>query len=238
MGKEGMEGAHFATIPTMQQADTRFEPSTRSAAGRAAPAAVVRELGRVDYEPTWRAMQALTTQRAEGTADELWVLEHPPVYTLGVAGRAQHLPRVANGIPVVKTDRGGQITYHGPGQVVIYLLLDLRRRGLTVRPLVRLMEHAVIDLLDGYGIAAKGRTDAPGVYVDEGKIAALGLRIRDGCCYHGLAFNVAMDLAPFHAIDPCGYPGLTVTQARDLGVADDVKVIGRALARHLLRRLS
>jgi lipoyl(octanoyl) transferase len=197
----------------------------------------VREMGCVEYEPTWRAMQAFTSGRAADTADEIWVLEHPPVYTLGVAGRSQHLPRVANGIPVVRTDRGGQITYHGPGQAVIYLLLDLRRRGLTVRPLVRLMEDAVIDWLDGRGIAAERRADAPGVYVRGAKIAALGLRIRNGCSYHGLAFNVSMDLAPFHAIDPCGYAGLEVTQARDLGIPGDAALIGRGLARSVLERL-
>lgn len=216
----------------MQQAQALAEaPVVRARAPR------VREMGRVEYEPTWRAMQAFTTDRVAGTADELWVLEHPPVYTLGVAGRSQHLPRVANGIPVVRTDRGGQITYHGPGQAVIYLLLDLRRRGLSVRPLVRLMEQAVIDWLGGHGIAAQGRADAPGVYVKGAKIAALGLRIRNGCSYHGLAFNACMDLAPFRAIDPCGFPGLGVTQARDLGIAGDAALIGRGLARSLLEKL-
>jgi len=197
----------------------------------------VRRLGRAEYEPTWRAMQAFTTQRGADSADELWLLEHPPVYTLGVAGRTEHLPRVANGIPVVRTDRGGQITYHGPGQVVLYLLLDLRRRGLSVRPLVRIMEQAVIDLLAAYSVAAAGRDEAPGVYVDGAKIAALGLRIRNNCCYHGLAFNVDMDLSPFHAIDPCGYSGLAVTQARDLGMVDGAELLGEKLVRHLLDRL-
>src|SRR5690606_18498332 len=158
-----------------------------------------------------------TAERSALTPDELWLVEHPPVYTLGIATRPEHLPRVANGIPVVRSDRGGQITYHGPGQVVLYLLLDLRRLGLTVRPLVRRMEQAVIDLLAGYGVEAEGRPDAPGVYVRGGaKIAALGLRIRNGCCYHGIALNVDMDLSPFHAIDPCGARGLAVTQTRDL----------------------
>ena len=197
----------------------------------------MRKLGRAEYEPTWRAMQEFTAQRGADSADELWLLEHPPVYTLGVAGRAEHLPRVANGIPVVKTDRGGQITYHGPGQVVLYLLLDLRRRGLSVRPLVRIMEQAVIALLAGYRLAAAGRNEAPGVYVGGAKIAALGLRIRNHCCYHGIAFNVDMDLSPFHAIDPCGYPGLAVTQARDLGMVDGLELLGDKLVRHLLDRL-
>ncbi len=182
-------------------------------------------------------MQAFTAQRHAGTPDEIWVLQHPPVYTLGIAGKAEHLPRAANGIPVVKIDRGGQITYHGPGQVVIYLLLDMRRRAITVRPLVRMMEQAVIDLLAEYGTAAQGRIAAPGVYVGEAKIAALGLRISKGCCYHGLALNVDMDLTPFHAINPCGYPGLEVTQMRDLGIADTPELVAAKLTQHLLRVL-
>jgi len=217
----------------MTEVAAHSRPSTHFAA----PDVRVLRLGRAEYVPTWRAMQAFTTQRGADSADELWLLEHPPVYTLGVAGRTEHLPRVANGIPVVRTDRGGQITYHGPGQVVLYLLLDLRRRGLSVRPLVRIMEQAVIDLLAAYGVAAAGRHEAPGVYVDGAKIAALGLRIRNNCCYHGLAFNVDMDLSPFHAIDPCGYSGLAVTQARDLGMADGAELLGEKLVRHLLDRL-
>jgi len=201
------------------------------------PAAAVRELGLVAYEPTWRAMQKFTAQRGADTPDELWLLQHPPVYTLGIAGKAEHLPRADNGIPVVKIDRGGQITYHGPGQVVIYLLLDMRRRGLSVRPLVRLMERAVIDLLAEHGITAQGRVAAPGVYVGEAKIAALGLRIKNGCCYHGLALNVDMDLSPFHAINPCGYAGLEVTQLRNLGIGDTPELAGAKLIRHLLRVL-
>lgn len=201
------------------------------------PVTAVRELGVVDYEPTWRAMQAFTAQRGAGTPDEIWVLQHPPVYTLGVAGKAEHLPRAANGIDVVKIDRGGQITYHGPGQVVIYLLLDMRRRAITVRPLVRKMEQAVINLLAEYGIAAQGRVDAPGVYVGAAKIAALGLRISKGCCYHGLALNVDMDLTPFQVINPCGYPGLEVTQTRDLGITDTADQVAAKLKLHLLRVL-
>jgi len=201
------------------------------------PAAAVRELGLVAYEPTWRAMQEFTAQRGADTPDELWLLQHPPVYTLGIAGKAEHLPRADNGIPVVKIDRGGQITYHGPGQVVIYLLLDMRRRGLSVRPLVRLMERAVIDLLAEHGITAQGRVAAPGVYVGEAKIAALGLRIKNGCCYHGLALNVDMDLSPFHAINPCGYAGLEVTQLRNLGIGDTPELAGAKLIRHMLRVL-
>ena len=197
----------------------------------------VRRLGRLEYEPSWRAMQEFTAQRGNDAADELWLTEHPPVYTLGVAGRAEHLPRTNNGVPVIKVDRGGQITYHGPGQVVLYVLLDLRRRGLGVRALVRMMENAVIDLLADRGITAEGRVEAPGVYVNGAKIAALGLRVKNGCSYHGLAFNVDMDLSPFHAIDPCGYSGLAVTQARDLGIAGTTESLGEELAGHLQRIL-
>jgi lipoyl(octanoyl) transferase len=198
---------------------------------------LVKHLGCVDYLPTWHAMKDFTAGRTDSTPDEAWVLQHPPVYTAGIATRALHLPRLANGIPVVNTDRGGQITYHGPGQIVVYLLLDMRRRGLSVRPLVRLMENAVIDLLREYAIAARGRSDAPGVYVDDAKIAALGLRIRNGCCYHGLALNVAMDLCPYRAIDPCGYPGLEVTQTRDLGITATPHVLGDKLIQFLRARL-
>jgi lipoyl(octanoyl) transferase len=197
----------------------------------------LRRLGHADYETAWREMREFTARRTEDTTDELWLVEHPPVYTLGVAGRSAHLPRVDNGIPVVKVDRGGQITYHGPGQVVLYLLLDLRRRGLGVRTLVRMMERAVIDLLGSFGVAAEGRVEAPGVYVGGAKIAALGLRVRNGCCYHGIAFNVDMDLSPFRVIDPCGYSGLAVTQAHDLGIAATPDVLGEELARHMLRVL-
>ena len=197
----------------------------------------VRRLGRVDYEPTWRAMQDFTARRAADTPDELWLLQHPPVYTLGIAGRPEHLPRVDNGIPVIRSDRGGQITYHGPGQLVVYLLLDLRRRGLSVRPLVRMMEQAVIDLLADFGVTAAGRVAAPGVYVGSAKLAALGLRIKHGCCYHGLALNVDMNLSPFHAINPCGYPGLQVTQTRNLGINASLDTLREDLAQHLLRQL-
>lgn len=197
----------------------------------------VKALGLVEYEPTWRAMQAYTGDRGRDAPDEIWMLEHPAVYTLGIAGKTEHLPRIANGIRVVRTDRGGQITYHGPGQLVAYLLLDMRRRALSVRGLVRRMEAAVIDLLREYGIASHGREDAPGVYVGSAKIAALGLRIRNGCCYHGIALNIDMDLAPFHAINPCGYPGLEVTQLRDLGVSEPMPEVGTRLSRHLVRNL-
>jgi lipoyl(octanoyl) transferase len=201
------------------------------------PLPVVKRLGRADYFSTWRAMQDFTAARIATTPDELWLVQHPPVYTLGVAAKAEHLPRLDNGIPVIRTDRGGQITYHGPGQLVVYLLLDLRRRKLSVRPLVRIMEHAVIDLLFDYGIEASGRVDAPGVYVGNAKIAALGLRVKNGCCYHGLALNADMDLSPFYAINPCGYPGLEVTQTRALGITDSMQCLGDKLTRRLIARL-
>jgi lipoyl(octanoyl) transferase len=182
-------------------------------------------------------MRDFTLQRTADTRDEMWIVQHPAVYTLGVATRSEHLPRIDNGIPVVKTDRGGQITYHGPGQLVVYLMLDMQRLKITVRPLVRLMENAVIDLLAEYAVAANSRTDAPGVYVGDAKVAALGLRIRNGRCYHGVALNIDMDLEPFYAIDPCGYPGLGVTQARALGIVDSVDVVADKLTGYLQRRL-
>lgn len=179
-------------------------------------------LGRTDYLATWRAMQGFTAARTDSTDDEIWLTEHPPIYTLGLAGRREHLLR-DTGIPVLKVDRGGQITYHGPGQVVVYVMLDLKRYGIGVRKLVRTIETSVIQLLDSYDIKAYGRTDAPGVYVrrasTEAKIAALGLKVRNGCTYHGLALNEDMDLSPFADIDPCGYKGLAVTQLKDVGVA-------------------
>ncbi|HEX2830377.1 MAG TPA: lipoyl(octanoyl) transferase LipB [Burkholderiales bacterium] len=207
-----------------------------SAAGSDRPIRV-KHLGRADYEPTWRAMQSFTAARSEETPDELWVVEHPPVYTVGVAGRSAHLPRERIDIPLVRIDRGGQITYHGPGQVVVYLLLDMKRRGITVRPLVRLMETAVIDSLADFGIAAAGRVEAPGVYVGAAKIAALGLRVTRGCCYHGLALNVDMDLSPFSDIDPCGYPGLSVTRLKDLGVDAPFELVADKVTQHLMRLL-
>lgn len=189
----------------------------------------VKRLGVVDYEPTWRAMQAYTAARDAATPDELWLLEHPPVFTLGQAGKPEHLLRDI-GVPVVKIDRGGQVTYHGPGQLVAYLLIDLARRKLKVRELVTLMEQAVIDLLRGYGIAGERVAGAPGVYVGGAKIAALGLRVKNGCSYHGLALNVNMDLTPFTAINPCGYSDLAVTQLADFGIAEGVDAVGDRLA--------
>lgn len=199
----------------------------------------VRRLGLVPYEPTWHAMREQTLARvgdaAQDACDELWLVEHPPVFTLGQAGKPEHLLRDI-GVPVVPIDRGGQITYHGPGQVVIYLLLDLARRHIKVRELVQRIEQAVIDLLASYGIKADRRDGAPGVYVGEAKVAALGLRIRNGC-YHGVSLNVDMDLSPFSAINPCGYAGMAVTQLHDLGVNVSVSEAGEALLRQLQKQL-
>jgi lipoyl(octanoyl) transferase len=201
---------------------------------------MIRTLGLTEYEPTWRAMQAFTAAREADTRDEIWLTEHPPVYTLGLAGRREHLLR-DNGIPAIAVDRGGQITYHGPGQLVAYLLYDLRRRNRGIRAMVRAIEASVVEWLDSLGISAYGKPAAPGVYVQTGrfeaKIAALGLRVRNGCTYHGLAVNVAMDLAPFADIDPCGYPGLAVTQLADLGVMKTVEEAGTELAPVLAARL-
>jgi len=197
---------------------------------------VIRRLGLVEYAPTCDSMRRFTDERGEATADELWLLEHPSVYTTGLAGRPEHFPRHST-VPLVRTDRGGQITYHGPGQAVVYVLVDLARRDLKVRAMVTLIEQAVIDTLAEYDIPAGRRGGAPGVYVDGAKVAALGLRVRHGCCYHGVALNVNMDLAPFAAIDPCGYPGLEVTQTSALGVTAGVAELGDALARWIAKPL-
>jgi len=193
---------------------------------------IVRHLGIAEYAPTYQAMRRFTDLRGPATPDELWVLEHPPVYTVGIAGRAEHFPR-ASAIPVERVDRGGQITYHGPGQAIVYALVDLARRSLTVRGMVTLLEQAVIDTLAARDVRAARRSGAPGVYVDGSKIAALGLRVRRGCCYHGVALNANMDLAPFSAIDPCGYPGLKVAQTSALGIAAGTEEIGHALAERI-----
>ena len=175
----------------------------------------MRKLGRADYPATFAAMQEFTATRGADTPDELWLCEHAPVFTQGLSGKPEHLLKDI-GIPVVQIDRGGQITYHGPGQVVAYLMLDLKRRDLKVRELVRRIEQAVIDLLAGYGVQAARLAGAPGVYVGAAKIAALGLRVKHGCSYHGVSLNVDMDLTPYDAINPCGYEGMAVTQLRDL----------------------
>jgi lipoyl(octanoyl) transferase len=192
---------------------------------------VVKRLGRADYEPTLESMRRFTRARDDGTADELWLVEHPPVYTLGQGAAPV---TVANGIPVITADRGGEVTYHGPGQVVLYTLVDLGRRGIKVKPFVRLLEQAVIDLI---GRSAVRRPGAPGVYVDGAKVAALGIRVIKGRAYHGVALNVDMDLSPFSAIDPCGYPGLLVTQTRDLGLPDTPAAMGEKLATRVIHQL-
>ena len=193
---------------------------------------IVRRPGRVPYEPTWRAMQDFTAQRDAATPDELWLVEHPPVYTLGQAGKAEHLLHVTD-IPLVKIDRGGQITYHGPGQVVGYLLLDLHRRGLKVREMVNLIEQALIDCIADYGLDARRKDGAPGVYIDDAKVAALGLRVKNGCSYHGLSLNVDMDLTPFTWINPCGYSGLKTIQLKDFGVTEGPDEVAERLLGHL-----
>lgn len=197
---------------------------------------VIKNLGLVEYQSTWDEMKTFTAQRGAETHDEIWLLQHPPTYTQGQAGLPEHLLN-AHDIPVVKIDRGGQITYHGPGQIVAYLLLDLRRWKINVRELVRLMEQAVVDVLAEHGIAALGREDAPGVYVGDAKIAALGLKIRHGCCYHGLSLNVDMDLTPFSYINPCGYQGLRVTQMKDFGVITPIPEIEKQLAQRIISLL-
>jgi lipoyl(octanoyl) transferase len=193
---------------------------------------VVRRLGRVDYLPALAAMRRFTLERGDATADELWLLEHPPVYTLGQGASPV---QVTNAIPVIAADRGGEVTYHGPGQSVLYTLVDLGRRGIKVKEFVRLLEQAVIDLI---GARASRRAGAPGVYVDGAKVAALGIRVTRGRAYHGLALNVDMDLTPFSAIDPCGYPGLRVTQTRDLGIPGTPDELGERLAGLVLRALA
>jgi lipoyl(octanoyl) transferase len=192
---------------------------------------VVKKLGRVEYSSAWASMRAFTTTRDESTPDELWLLEHPPVYTVG---QGASLSRPGNAIPVLKTDRGGDITYHGPGQAVIYTLVDLARRSIKVKRFVWLLEQAVIDLLDG---RAGRKPGAPGVYVEGAKIAALGIRVVRGRAYHGVALNVDMDLSPFAAIDPCGYPGLRVTQMKDLGFSDNVERASARLSEMLVEKL-
>ncbi|HEU0277593.1 MAG TPA: lipoyl(octanoyl) transferase LipB [Rhodanobacteraceae bacterium] len=196
---------------------------------------LVRRLGRQPYLPVWHAMQGFTDARDAETPDELWLVEHDPVFTLGQAGRPEHVLAPGD-IPVLHVDRGGQVTYHGPGQIVAYPLLDLRRLKLGVRELVRRIEQAIIDTLGDWNIEGVRRAGAPGVYVADAKIAALGLRVRHGCCFHGLAFNVAMDLEPFRRINPCGYAGLRVTQMLDLGGPSQLTDVEDALVAELGRQ--
>ena len=197
---------------------------------------VVRDLGRRAYEPVWRAMQSLTDARDEATPDELWLVEHDPVFTLGQAGKPEHV-LLPGDIPVLQVDRGGQVTYHGPGQLVAYPLVDLRRLRIGVRDYVCRIEQAVIDTLADWNIEGRRREGAPGVYVDGAKVAALGIRVRRGCAFHGLAFNIDMDLAPFSRINPCGYAGLEVVSMRDLGGPAGIDAVKPALLDHLAARL-
>jgi len=208
----------------------------QTAALHAIPPALIRRLGRVEYQPTWRAMQRFTEERGAATPDEIWLLEHPPVFTLGANASRAHL--IAPGdIPVVQIDRGGQVTYHGPGQLVVYPLLDLRRLGFGIRDFVTALERAVIDLAAEFGIAAEGRRSAPGVYVAGEKLASVGVRVRRNGSYHGLALNVALDLEPFSRINPCGYQGLKMTQLAALGGPGSVWECADALEPHLKRAL-
>jgi len=197
---------------------------------------LVKHLGRVEYEPTWRAMQQFTESREQGSTSEAWIVEHPPVFTQGQAGKPEHLLAV-NEIPVVQSDRGGQVTYHGPGQVVIYLLLNLRDTGMGIRGLVTAIEDSIIAMLAEHNIDAASRRDAPGVYVDEAKIAALGLRVKRGFTYHGLSFNLDMDLSPFQQINPCGYQGLAVTQGSELGLSLSFEQVANAILEELCSRI-
>jgi lipoyl(octanoyl) transferase len=192
----------------------------------------IRDLGQCDYVPVWHEMQTFTAERTDTTADELWIVEHPPVFTMGLNGKAEHLLNPGD-IPVINVDRGGQVTYHGPGQLVVYTLIDIQRRHLGVKELVRFIEQAVIKLLAEYGINAEGREDAPGVYVAGAKIAALGLRVKKGRTYHGLALNIDMDLTPFSRINPCGHANMAVTQTRDLGIAAPMAELRDRLIGHL-----
>ena len=215
-------------------------PGSRRSGGASAPAQksalLIRRPGLTGYQQAYSAMRAFTAARQADTPDEIWLLQHPPVYTAGLACRPQHLPR-GSAIELARVDRGGQITYHGPGQLVMYTLLDLARRNLKIRSFVGLLEQAVIDTLAHYQVPAERRDGAPGIYVNGAKIAALGLRVRGAGCYHGVALNVDMDLGPFLAIDPCGYPGLAVTQTRDLGIRAGVDELGDQLATALTRLL-
>ena len=204
---------------------------------QAALATRIEPLGLVGYAECCARMRELTQRRDADTPDELWVLEHPPVYTLGQGADAKIGPRLDNGIPVVQAERGGEITYHGPGQAVLYTLVDLQRRGIKVKEFVRLLEQCVIDFLGGFDVQAERRPGAPGVYVDAAKIAALGIRVTRGRAWHGLSLNVDMDLSPFLAIDPCGIPGLKVVQAKDLGIPGSAQELGLKLARLLEQRL-
>ena len=198
---------------------------------------IVRYLGLTDYQPTWQAMKDFTQQRDEQTLDEIWITEHPPVFTQGHNGKPEHLLNPGD-IPVIQIDRGGQVTYHGPGQLVVYCLLNIQRLNFGVRALVTHIENTLVEFLADHQILAAARPDAPGVYVDQAKIAALGLRIRKGCCYHGLSLNIDMDLTPFDRINPCGYKGLAVTQMSDFGVDIKLEQAGYQIANRLTENIN
>jgi lipoyl(octanoyl) transferase len=196
----------------------------------------LRYLGKQPYIETWQAMSDFTSQRNDDTADEIWVVEHPAVFTQGTAGKAEHLLQQTE-IPVVKSDRGGQITYHGPGQLIVYLLINIRRKNFNVRSLVTIIEQSIIDLLNDYNVQAFAKADAPGVYVNGKKIASLGLKIRRGCSFHGLALNVDMDLSPFLQINPCGYVGLEMTQCKDEGIVLNTSTLAPLLIEKMNQKL-
>lgn len=198
---------------------------------------IIRDLGLQPYQPVWAEMQQFTVQRDAASEDELWLLEHSPVFTLGRNGKNEHLLDTGE-IPVVQTDRGGQVTYHGPGQLIGYSLLDLRRLGIGVRQMVSILENSIIDVLADFAIKALARPDAPGVYVDDAKIAALGLRVKNGACYHGVSFNIDMDLAPFGRINPCGFAGMAVTDCRRLGIKLDMQQAKTAFSEALMAQLA
>ena len=197
---------------------------------------IVRQLGRQAYVPVWQAMQSFTNERDTETKDEVWLVEHEPVFTQGLAGKAEHL-LMPGDIPVVQVDRGGQVTYHGPGQQVVYLLIDLKRKKLGVRQLVSAIENSVVELLESYNIKSAPRADAPGVYVDDKKICSLGLKIRRGASFHGLALNVSMDIEPFQRINPCGFAGMQIAQVSELGGPKDLEVIGQDIVAVIKRCL-
>ena len=215
--------------------DTSPDDSPSDEARRPVPAARLRDLGRQPYEPVWRAMQAFTDARGPDTPDELWLVEHEPVFTLGQAGKPEHV-LMPGDIPVLHVDRGGQVTYHGPGQIVLYPLLDLKRLKVGVRAYVERIEQAVIDTLADWNIEGSRRDGAPGIYVGGAKVMALGIRVRRGCTFHGLAFNIAMDLEPFHRINPCGYAGLQVTSVVDLGGPSGLDAVKPVLIEKIARQ--
>ncbi|HUN70873.1 MAG TPA: lipoyl(octanoyl) transferase LipB [Steroidobacteraceae bacterium] len=230
------EQGNVAAAGTVSCAARETGTATAQPVARVLPPHLVRKPGLVDYEPTWRAMQRFTDERGPDTPDEIWLLEHPPVFTLGMNASRDHV-LAAGDIPVVQIDRGGQVTYHGPGQLVVYPLVDLRRAGLGVRDIVTALERSVIDYAAELGIGAECRKGAPGVYVEGRKLASVGIRVRRGAAYHGMALNVSADLEPFRRINPCGYPGLEMTRLADLSPVDSAAAAAEALTPHLLGRL-